>query len=113
MEAHEDHYNDNIEMLYERLLPSCKVRTINVLNAWRQEYPDLPKFIRHFISATVWEMSHRRNCGRQTICDILEFREKLRQQAEIVDIESTDISNGIPNTNETPIIEEHINDLPH
>ena len=112
MEAHEDNYNDNIEMLYERLLPSCKVRTINVLNAWRQEYPDLPKFIRHFISATVWEMSHRRNCGRQTICDILEFREKLRQQAEIVDIESTDISNGIQNTNETPI-KEHINDLPH
>lgn len=108
MEAHEDNYNDNIEILYERLLPSCKVRTINALNTWRREYQDFQKFFHHFLSATIFEMSHRHNCGRQTIRDILDFREKLRQQTEIVNIESTDISNEIPNTNECPI-KEYIN----
>lgn len=112
MEAHEDNYNDNIEILYERLLPSCKVRTINALNTWRQEYQDFQKFIHHFLSATIWEMSHRHNCGRQTISDILDFREKLRQQAEIENIGSTDISNEIPKTNESPI-DEHINAVPN
>lgn len=73
MEAHEDNYNDNIEILYERLLPSCKVRTINALNTWRREYQDFQKFFHHFLSATIFEMSHRHNCGRQTIRDILDF----------------------------------------
>lgn len=79
---HENNSNsvDNVEIVYKKLLPSLRVRTNNVLNAWRQEYQDFTEYIQHFFSASTYEISHLRNCGRQTVGEIINFRERLYQQ---------------------------------
>lgn len=79
---HENNSNsvDKVEIVYKKLLPSLRVRTNNVLNAWRQEYQDFTEYIQHFFSASTYEISHLRNCGRQTVGEIINFRERLYQQ---------------------------------
>lgn len=78
---HENNSMDSIEIIYTKLLPSLRVRTNNVLSAWRQEYQDFTEYIMHFLSASMYEISFRRNCGKQTIREIINFREKLLQQS--------------------------------
>ena len=80
-EIYESNSLDSFVNLYNFFLSSAKVRTINVLNSWRANFPDKLHFFKNFFSASIKEIRQLRNCGHLTLNEILNLRETLRQYA--------------------------------
>jgi hypothetical protein len=68
---------DYIIRTYERLLFGLKIRTVNVLEAWRESFPNDQKFFQHFFSASSHEIMHLRNCGKTTVKEIINLRDNF------------------------------------
>ena len=67
---------------YQKLLPSMRVRTYNVMKAWQQTFPDIGLFLQHFLGASYKEIKELRNCGRLTIKEILSLQDTLNDLSD-------------------------------
>lgn len=67
---------------YQKLSPSMRVRTYNVMKAWQQTFPDIGLFLQHFLGASYKEIKELRNCGRLTIKEILSLQDTLNDLSD-------------------------------
>lgn len=69
---------ESVAITYDRLLTGLKVRTVNVLNSWRESFPDDPEFFQRFFTASPHRIKNLRNCGSRTLTEIMALRDHLR-----------------------------------
>ena len=77
----------NLLAKYNYLLSSLSVRTVNVLNAWREQFADDISFLYNLLAASHAEIISRKNCGRKTYHEILDLQKSLKYNRIIVSIE--------------------------
>ena len=82
---------DLVRQRFNTALTKVKVRTYNVLEAWRAEFSTDKEFLEHFLSATSDEIHKRRNCGRLTLDELQTLRNILRGKAQC-NLEDSDLS---------------------
>lgn len=82
---------DLVRQMFNTALTKVKVRTYNVLEAWRAEFSTDKEFLEHFLSATSDEIHKRRNCGRLTLDELQTLRNILRGKAQC-NLEDSDLS---------------------
>lgn len=80
--THGDNSLGSLIEAYQKLLPSMRVRTFNVLNAWQQTFPDIGQFLQHFIGASYKEIKELRNCGRLTVQELLSLQDTLNDLSD-------------------------------
>lgn len=73
---------DTVRQRYIAALRDVKVRTFNVLDAWRAEFPSDKEFLEHFLSASSDEIHKRKNCGRLTLEELQVLRNVLRDEVQ-------------------------------
>lgn len=67
---------------YAASLGELRVRSMNVLDAWRTEFQSDKEFLEHFLSASTAEIHKRKNCGRLTVVEIQTLRNTLRDEIQ-------------------------------
>lgn len=82
---------DLVRQRFNTALTKVKVRTYNVLEAWRAEFSTDKEFLEHFLSATSDEIHKRRNCGRLTLDELQTLRNILMGKAQC-NLEDSDLS---------------------
>lgn len=82
---------DLVRQRFNTALTKVKVRTYNVLEAWRAEFSTDKEFLEQFLSATSDEIHKRRNCGRLTLDELQTLRNILRGKAQC-NLEDSDLS---------------------
>lgn len=73
---------DTVRQRYIAALRDVKVRTFNVLDAWRAEFPSDKEFLEQFLSASSVEIHSRKNCGRLTLEELQTLRNVLRDEVQ-------------------------------
>lgn len=83
---------DTVRQRYIAALRDVKVRTFNVLDAWRAEFPSDKEFLEQFLSASSVEIHSRKNCGRLNLEELQTLRNVLRDEVQYdpTTFESTD-----------------------
>lgn len=68
---------DTLVLAYQDMLPTLKVRTVNVLRRWQNSFPNIKQFLKCLLKATYRDIAKREKCGRFTTDEILSLQKAL------------------------------------